>query len=630
MFGSLKFRIAFIAGVILALTMLVACGGDSATEEQAAATEAPAPQATAAPATAAPAATTAPAAPATTAPATAVPQATAAPVASAGGDDSHYSDAAKILMSGGALALAEANEEKPRYGGKFLTSGPELIPSADMHQTSFGGVYTITAPIYNGLLATSPYDPLALELIPDLATSWELADEGATVIFHLAENVKWHDGAPFSSDDVKYTIERIMFPPEGMVSPRKETLKSLIESVDTPDANTVVINGRGPSPLVLAVFSNGWQGIIPRHIVEPDPVNALKTVAIGTGPFKLRSEPTTLLWEYERNPDYFKEDLPYLDEIDYNIILDQQVRSTAILTKRTYWNESAPHPTLTDEQAQALKSQEDDIIISNATILTESHLALMTEREPFDDIRVRQAISEAIDRAGISELAGQKGTIGTGNFPLGPWALPAERQAALIGYGPDMEARRENARRLLAEYEAEKGEIDWSTMKLQCSTNIAFSIEYCQIIQPMLKEVGIDIELDPADVSQTRGNEVSGNFDLSLLGAGLDFDDPTDTFGQLYITDGGRWYQRRSIPELDALYEAQKFEPDFEKRRELTWQMDEIAMNDSSYMIMHWFLINHARWNFVKGWTASANIRSTNARMEYVWLDFPELPHTRP
>ena len=480
------------------------------------------------------------------------------------------------------------------------------------------------------MLATSPYDPLALELIPDLATSWEIADQGATITFHLAEDVTWHDGAPFSSEDVKYTIERIMFPPEGMVSPRKETLKSLIESVDTPDANAVVINGRGPSPLVLSVFSNGWQGIIPKHIVEPDPVNALKTAAVGTGPFMLRSEPDTLLWEYERNPNYFKADTPYLDEIDYNIILDQQVRSTAILTKRTYWNESAPHPTLTDEQAEALSSQDEDIFISNATILTISHVALMTEKEPFDDLRVRQAISDSINRAAISDLAGQKGSVGTGNFPFGPWALPEERQAALIGYGPDMEARQENSRRLLAEYEAEKGEIDWSSMKMQCSTNIAFSIEYCQIIQPMLKEVGIDVELDPADVSQTRGNEVSGNFQISLLGAGLDFDDPTDTFGQLFITDGGRWYQRRSIPELDALYEAQKFEPDFDKRQELTWEMDEIAMTDSSFMILHWFLINHARWNFVKGWTASANIRSTNARMEYVWLDFPELPHSRP
>ena len=268
MFRSFKFRIIFTVGVIFALAVLAACGGDSDTEEPAGATEAPAPQATTAPATTAPVATTAAAAPATTA--AAVPQATAAPAG--GGDDSHYSEAAKILISGGARALAEANGETPRYGGKFLTSGPELIPSADMHQTSFGGVYTITAPIYNGLLATSPYDPLALELIPDLATSWEIADEGATITFHLAENVKWHDGAPFSSEDVRYTIERIMFPPDGMVSPRKETLKSLIESVDTPDANTIVINGKGPSPLVLSVFSNGWQGIIPKHIVEPDPV----------------------------------------------------------------------------------------------------------------------------------------------------------------------------------------------------------------------------------------------------------------------------------------------------------------------------------------------------------------------
>ena len=628
MIGKLKLHIVLTIGAILVLAVLAACGS-SATEAPPA-TEAPAPQATEVPAAAAATPTTAPAAPATTGTAAAVPQVTAAPIAGAGGDDSHYSEAAKLLMSGGAKALAAANGETPRYGGKFLTSGPEIIPSADMHQTSFGGVYTITAPIYNGLLATSPYDPLALEIIPDLATSWDIADNGATVTFHLAEGVTWHDGMPFSSDDVKYTIERIMFPPEGMVSPRKETLKSLIESVDAPDPNTIVINGRGPSPLVVAIFANGWQGIIPKHIVEPDPVNALKIAAIGTGPFKLKKEPTTLLWEYERNQDYFKEGLPYLDEMDYNIILDQQVRSTAILTQRTFWNEAAPHPTLTDEQAQALSSQEDDILISNATILTISHLVLMTERPPFDDLRVRQAISEAIDRAAISDLAGQKGTVGTGNFPLGPWALPPDRQAALIGYGPDMEVRRENSRRLLAEYEAEKGEIDWNSMKMQCSTNIAFSIEYCQIVQPMLKEVGIDVVLDPADVSQTRGNEVSGNFELSVLGAGLDFDDPTDTFGQLFITNGGRWYQRRSIPELDELYVAQRFEPDFDKRQQLTWDMDEIAMNDSSFMILHWFLINHARWDFVKGWTASANIRSTNARMEYVWLDWPELPTSRP
>jgi ABC-type transport system substrate-binding protein len=115
---------------------------------------------------------------------------------------------------------------------------------------------------------------------------------------------------------------------------------------------------------------------------------------------------------------------------------------------------------------------------------------------------------------------------------------------------------------------------------------------------------------------------------MSLLGAGLDFDDPIDTFGQLYITDGGRWYQRRSIPELDALYNQQKSEQDFDKRRELVWEMDTIATNDAGYLILHWWQFNRVQWDFVKGLTSTASARTTNARMIYTWLDLPEADRT--
>ena len=213
MFGSLKFRVLLVIGIIFALTALAACGGDDpATEEPAAPTAAPAPQATAAPAataapqqgqqqqaqpTAAPQATTAPAA--TAAPGSAQPTAVPAPTAGAGitatrapdpetGEvTTEYTAAAQLLMEGGPKALAEAQGESPRYGGKFLANNWEPIPFYDMHQTSFGGVYVITAPAYNGLLATSPYDELAAEIIPDLARSWDISDGGATVNFNLAE-----------------------------------------------------------------------------------------------------------------------------------------------------------------------------------------------------------------------------------------------------------------------------------------------------------------------------------------------------------------------------------------------------------------------------------------------------------
>src|SRR5712692_11675826 len=215
----------------------------------------------------------------------------------------------------GAIALAAAHGEKPRYGGKFLSAGNEEILSYDMHQTSLGGIYAAVAPAYNCLIRTSPYDPKALDIIPELAKTWEISDGGKTLTFHLHHGVQWHDGTPFSSADVQYTIERIMHPPKGMVSPRGPVFAALIERVEAPDPHTVVVYGKGASGLLLPLFANGWNVIIPKHIAEKDPVNALKTTVIGTGPFRLKEPPTSSLWKYERNPDYFKKDLPYLDEL---------------------------------------------------------------------------------------------------------------------------------------------------------------------------------------------------------------------------------------------------------------------------------------------------------------------------
>ena len=115
-----------------------------------------------------------------------------------------------------------------------------------------------------------------------------------------------------------------MNPPKGMVSPRGPVFAAIIERVEAPDPDTVVIHGKGPSGLLLPLFANGWNVIIPKHIAEKDPVNALKTTVIGTGPFRLKEPPTSSLWKYERNPEYFKKDLPFLDEIEIHIITDPQ------------------------------------------------------------------------------------------------------------------------------------------------------------------------------------------------------------------------------------------------------------------------------------------------------------------
>ena len=639
----LKIGLAIAFGIVVALALLAACGSSDATEVP---TSAPAPQATQAPApgqapsqqstavpTAAsgPVATTSPAESPTSAPsqrAGAGIAATSVPASSSGVQETQYTAAAKLLMEGGPKALAEANGESPRYGGKFLANNWEPIPFYDMHQTSFGGVYVITAPAYNGLLATSPYDPLAAEIIPDLALSWDISDGGSTVSFHLAEGVTWHDGAPFSAEDVKWTIERIKNPPEGMVSPRQGVFRGTVESVEVVDPNTIQVKSDGFSPLLVPLFSNGWNGIIPKHISEVDPVNAMMTQVVGTGAFRLMEPPTTTLWRFERNPDYFDADLPYLDEIEYQIIQDPQAQAAAILTKKVYFNDSIGGINTSPELAQSMADREPGLVFSPVPTITVSHFVMNGTRAPFDDIRVRQAISDAIKRESIAELGPQAGTVGTGNFPLGPWVLPQEVQESLIGYGPDMDARVANAKSLLAAYESENGEIDWGNMTIQCSSNITWSCPNGEVVQQLLKKIDVEVSLEPLDVTAHRGNEVSGDYLMSLLGAGLDFDDPIDTFGQLYITDGGRWYQRRSIAEVDDLYNQQKSERDFDKRRELVWEMDKIATNDAAYLILHWWQFNRVQWDFVKGLTSTASARTTNARMIYTWLDLPEANRT--
>ena len=278
------------------------------------------------------------------------------------------------LARQGALALAAAHGEKPRYGGKFVSVGNEEIPFYDMHQTSLGGIYAIVAPAYNCLIRTSPYDPMGQEIIPELADSWDVSDGGKTITFHLHIGVKWHDGAPFSSADVKYTIERIMKPPQGMVSPRGPVFNALIERVEAPDPDTAVVYGKGPSRLLLPLFASGHNVMIPRHIVEPDPVHALKTRVIGTGPFRLKEAPSTTLWKYERNPEYFQPGLPFLDELEIHIITDPQALVAAMLSKRIYWSDVFAHANMDRDLAKSAAQQNPNIIHSSNPGLVVSHL----------------------------------------------------------------------------------------------------------------------------------------------------------------------------------------------------------------------------------------------------------------
>ena len=130
---------------------------------------------------------------------------------------------------------------------------------------------------------------------------------------------------------------------------------------------------------------------------------------------------------------------------------------------------------------------------------------------------MRQAFSEALRREAMASWVISRAPWARAIYPLGPWAMPKEKRAQLIGYGPDMSKRMAHAKELLAAYEKEKGKIDWSKIKLQCATNMKLSCENAQVVQQLLKKINVNIELDPMLLAQHRGNEVSGNYVLSSV-----------------------------------------------------------------------------------------------------------------
>jgi peptide/nickel transport system substrate-binding protein len=537
------------------------------------------------------------------------------------------SDAELVRVS--PQALANAHGESPRYGGIFKSVVGDIVPHFDTGITKIGGTYHVASPVYNGLLAHSPYDAALSELLPDLATTWQFSSDGTQLIMNLVQGAKFQDGQAFDSDDVVFSFNRLLNPPEGLSQEHKGLVSAGISSVEAIDSDTIAVNLLVPS-LAMGALVNGHAVIYPEHIGRLDPVDAFKTVAMGTGPYRMTSSSTTS-WAYERNTDYFKAPgLPYLDGLSLTLILDPQTAAAAVVTNRAYWLDVYPNVNHTRDLVDTMISQRPGDLERSVTVgLIHAYFILNASIAPFDDLRVRQALSEAIDRDQVAEFSSVDGSPGLTMKPGSFWELPADERSKLVGYGPDMSVRIENAKALLAEYEAEKGDIDWSQHKMWAVDNLPWTIEAAEVIQQQFRAIGVDVEIQLGPGAQVRPAEIAGDFSMSSLGTATNSDDPTELYATHMLTDSSAWFHRLSVPVLDETFEEQKFETDLEKRRALIWANEREMTNQAGWLVLYWFNLHHAKATFVKGWVNSPIIAHTNSRYDYTWLDLPETTVSR-
>ena len=464
-----------------------------------------------------------------------------------------------------------------RYGGSIPMSGFSDPGGWDPHTAPNNHTLHAISPMYNQLLEYNPLNPR--EIIGDLAESWQVSDDGLSYIFTLRKGVKWHDGQDLTIDDVVFSINRIVDPDEAR--PRAGRLKAYVDRVEKVDENTVAVHMNFPSLAFLQFFALDYMKVVPQHVVEAGTdINVFENI-IGSGPFTPVSYRQPTSYEFRKNPNYFKEGRPFLEEIKVFLITDKGTEIAAFRTEQVLMNMSAVNHLDVDD---LLKLQADDSFNTRFDIFwikagSGQHVMVNAGKAPYNDPRVRRAIFLALDRQSLVEGFGQGrwflgGPMGPGN----PLRLPDKELLQIPGYrqldGNKHPDDIEEARKLLAEAGFPDG------FKATFTVPIA---EYMPDAAPVIVEqyknaLNIELEAKIIPIGAWVTAMVNGDYDMAISGYGGMVDDPDDRFAAIYL-EGGRNWSRWSDPEITELFNQQQRELDPAKRQQLAYELQRILLN---------------------------------------------------
>jgi len=502
--------------------------------------------------------------------------------------------------------------EQPRYGGELVFAVEAEPPSLDAHRETTFAVLHPFAPFYSTLLKFDQYN--YPKVVGDLAESWTVSPDGLVYEFKLRDGVKFHDGTPLTSRDVVATYRKIIFPPQGVVSARQASY-SAVESIEAPDSRTVRFKLKYPSASMLtAGFASPWNWIYKADIIEKDPRWYEKNV-LGTGAFKFVEYVPGSHVVGKKNEDYFIKGRPYLDGFRAVFMTDRSAMVAAIRSGQVLTNFRTVFPNERDDLVRALG---DKVAVQESSWIGTITLVINTEKKPFDDPRVRRALTLAIDRWGGAQYLSQftfMRWVGGLVRPGGPFAMPESELEKIPGYWRDINKSREEARRLLREAGVPEGFA--FTLK---NRNIEPYPSLGVFLIDQWRQVGLQVQHQLLETGPWTQDLRSGNFEVTLYSYPGD-DDP-DQLLLLFISPdkSPSNYARYRDPVLDDLYQRQSRELDPEKRKQLVWEFERRVLGEMAYQLTtlwwHRIVVHSAR---LKGW----NITPThfiNQDLVDVWL----------
>jgi peptide/nickel transport system substrate-binding protein len=519
-----------------------------------------------------------------------------------------------VLVSASGPALGQA----PKSGGVLMVAQREDTPQGfAIHESSTVSTTWPAMPCFSNLVLFNPLKPQESvdTVIGELAEKWSWQDNYRNLVFFLRKNVKWHDGQPFTSKDVKFTFDMLREAPDATgklrINPRKDWYAN-VHNVEAPDPHTVVFHLKRPQPSLLLMLASGYTPIYAAHV----PPAQYRTGCIGTGPYKLKEWRKGEFVEYVKNPDYFMKGRPYLDGIRYVVIKERGTRVAALQAGQV--QVAFPGDT-SKTTAEQLKAAVPQLVVTRAAENVNENVIMNTKKPPFDNPKVRLAVSHAIDRRALNQAVHQGGAavgVSMPSRPWGVWGVADKELAALPGYGKptDEKAR---AKKLMAEL----GYTPDKPLRVEIVTRaIAVYVDMASFIINELKQIGIEATLKQIETAQWHAMATRGEYQLGANLTGIGIDDPDANYYENFACNSPRNYTFYCNEAVSALFDRQSAEIDAKKRLALVGEIQKKLEEEAARPTLAWRVDNFAHWPQVKSLIPHNNFYNYG-RMQDVWLD---------
>jgi len=486
-----------------------------------------------------------------------------------------------------------AGENTPQPGGILRFARNHDITSFDpIDSTANLAIWTLLN-MFDQLVRLSPSGD---GIEPGIATDWTISEDGKTYVFNLRDDVKFHNGAPLTAEDVKFSLDRARGDESNW-----NWMYPAIQSVEVTGEHQVTIKLNQPYQPLLSTLALASSSIVPKQVMEEKGKEYFANNPVGSGPFMLESWQRGQKIVLKKNPDYWQKGKPYLDGVEFLQVPEDTAKIFMLQAKELDISSNVPFSSLPQLEA------DPSLQVLVAPFARLDMIPINTEREPFNNVKIRQAMNYAINKEEIinAVLMGH-GEVATSYLPK---VMYYNDQLEGYPYNP------EKAKQLMAESSRPNG--FKATLTINAGSDI--NSQTAVIIKEQLKEIGIELEIQQLEPGVVDEMHSSKKYDLITTYYSSDIIDPDEItmFGAAPSGGTGAYYTGYQNEELDKLAYAAQQEQDETKRKEMYFELQRMFSEDAPFIFLYHMPNSYVLQKNVHGFQVS-NMGSY--RLEDVWL----------